>query len=88
MSEKKTPWLNLFNTYVIPRTFIENCVLFAERTDKLVRLKLLNENLKDIEIIFESEEKAIEAMVELYETLNNQEIYSQCFTHDLEQTEE
>jgi hypothetical protein len=68
-------WINLEDRYLVPRTFLENCVIFIERNGTKVVLKTVDPH-EDLILNMTNETEAISTFRRLYKIFINEEIQS------------
>ena len=70
-----TSWININNDYLFPKSFLENCVVFVQRSGSTLIIRT-TEDYNDLTTVLPSEAAAIKTMQEINAVLNEQEI--QC----------
>lgn len=65
-------WININNDYVLPRSFLENCVIFIKRSKTTLIIHSVD-NI-DMCIVFDTEFMAMEALKNIGDLLNEEKL--------------
>ena len=68
-------WININNEYLFPKSFIENCVVFVQRSGSTLIIRTIEE-YSDLTTVLSSEQAAIDAIRDICTILNEHEL--QC----------
>src|SRR5690349_19193542 len=60
-SKKKDQWINLNDDYVLPRSYVENCVVYIQRVGFTLYIKTIDMH-DDLKLVLTSEAGAVEAL--------------------------
>jgi len=61
---KKKDWININNEYLLPKSFVENCVIYVQRSGSTLILRTI-EDYSDITTISPTEQRAVELLNEI-----------------------
>ena len=73
ISTQKQAWVNINNEYLFPRSFIENCVVFVQRSGSTLIIRTI-EDYNDLTTVLHSENEAIATIREIGDMLNNTDV--------------
>jgi hypothetical protein len=71
--EEKQDWVNIGTRYILPRSFLENCIVLIERFADTVYIRTVEPH-KDLTLNFTGEKEAVKQFTLLHELLNEQKI--------------
>jgi hypothetical protein len=69
----KMAWININNEYLFPRTFLENCVVFVQRSGSTLIIRT-TEDYNDLTTVLPSEGAAISTIRDICSLLNDNDI--------------
>ena len=69
----KMTWVNINNEYLFPRSFLENCVVFVQRSGSTLIIRT-TEDYNDLTTVLPSETAAINTIRDICGLLNDQDI--------------
>jgi len=68
-------WININNEYLLPRSFLENCVVYIQRSGSTLVIRTV-EDQSDLTIVLPDVQSAIKTLMDITESFNRQTI--QC----------
>jgi len=73
--QREVSWININDEYLLPRSFLENCVVFVQRSGSTVLIRT-TEDYNDLTIVLPDKDAAVSIIKEINRLLNVHDI--QC----------
>jgi hypothetical protein len=68
-------WMNINTEYLLPRSFLENCLVYVQRSGSTILLRTI-EDQNDLTLVFQTNEEASTYLGKLETMMNDEEIVS------------
>lgn len=66
-------WININNEYILPRSFLENCVVYIQRSGSTLVIRTTEEH-NDLTLVLQDAKSAVETMLHITALLETERI--------------